>query len=73
MPGDAPTFYPERPRRALVSLSPREWEGFDKLRSETFPERSEEEVLRKLLQDALLGCGVLDLPKGNRGKAAGRK
>jgi hypothetical protein len=73
MPGDNPSHYPPRPDQFIVRLPERESKALRKLRDEMWPERSLEEVCRKLIQDGLIQCAVLDLPKGNRGKAAGRK
>lgn len=66
-------FYPKRQRYLYVPVSDAEGEAFDRLRAEMWPERSEQEVGRKLMQDELIRLGVLELPKGNRGKAAGRR
>lgn len=43
------------------------------LRRELHPDRTDEQVAAWLIRDALVGCGLLDLPKGNRGKAAGKR
>jgi hypothetical protein len=71
--GDLPSFYPPRPQAYVIRLPDRERDALKALRDEMWPERSLEDVLRKLVQDGLIQTGVLDLPKGNRGRNAGRR
>jgi hypothetical protein len=84
MPGDNPSIYhdamntrpsdaSDRPRKLELTLPAREWSALVMLRDTTFPGQSLELLARKLVQDGLIGCGVLSLPEGNRGTAAGRK
>lgn len=40
---------------------------------ELFPGHSMEAVAAWVIQDHLVGCGLLELPKANRGKAAGKR
>lgn len=71
--GDAPNFYPPRPRWIYIQVSDREGEAFDRLKAEMWPDKTEAEVGRKLLQDELIRLGVLELPEGNRAKGAGKR
>lgn len=63
----------EAPREVVVTLPAREWAALVFLRDTTFSGQPLELLARKLVQDGLLACGVLELPKGNRGKAAGTR
>ena len=63
----------EAPREVVVTLPAREWAALVYLRDTTLPGQPLELLARKLVQDGLLACGVLELPKGNRGKAAGKR
>lgn len=40
---------------------------------ELHPGRPIEQVAAWVIRDHLVGCGLLDLPEGNRGKAAGKR
>lgn len=63
----------DAPRNIPLSLPGAEWSALVYLRDTTFPGQPLELVARKLVQDGLIQCGVLGLPKANRSKHAGRK
>lgn len=54
----------------LDRLNPEERAAVERLRTELFPTYTAEAVVHKLLRDALVGCGVLNLPASNRSKGA---
>lgn len=53
-----------------MKLPSREWAALVYLRDTTFPGQPLELVARKLVQDGLIGCGVLSLLPANRSKGA---
>lgn len=55
-----------------LRLPENEFNALTRLRDETFPGQPLDLLARKLVQDGLIGCGVLALPNANRSKGARR-
>lgn len=53
-------------------LPPEDRAAVERLRLELFPGHTPDAVAKKLIRDALIGCGVLPLPASNRSRGARR-
>jgi hypothetical protein len=62
----------DEPKTFSVTIGASEWAALVYLRDTTFPGQPLELLMRKLVQDGLIGCGVLALPAGNRSRGARR-
>ena len=72
MMGNLPHIH-DTTRTLQVKLSGEVSAKLATLRRELHPTRSDEDVAAWLIRDALVHCGLLDLPAKDRGKAAGGK
>ena len=59
-------------RTVAIVLGDAEKSALRQLRDELYPEHTLSAVAQKLLRDALVGAGVLKLPRRNRSKGAQR-
>lgn len=71
-PGDLPHIYDDT-RELKVKLSGEVSAKLATLRRELHPTYTDEQVAAWLIRDALVHCGLLDLPAKDRGKAAGTR
>jgi hypothetical protein len=62
-----------QPRQITVTLTASEYSAMVYLRDTCFPNQPYDLMCRKLIQDGLIASGVLELPKANRSKHAGRR
>lgn len=53
-------------------LPPDDRAALDRLRRELYPGHTPDAVAKKLIRDALIGCGVMPLPAANRSRGARR-
>jgi hypothetical protein len=60
----------DRPRELTLTLPATEYANIVRLRDTMWPGQSLEMVARKLVQDGLIQCGLLELPKRHRSKGA---
>jgi hypothetical protein len=71
-PGDAPGFYADH-SELTIRLSNAVMAKLRTYRREMHPNRTDEQVVSYLVRDALVSLGVMEIPKGDRGKMAGKR